>query len=191
MTDSMDLNPYLPSQTADASEPALPGRPQEIRVVGSLELGVWTIGTCGLAGALFGTLTGLLFFSLSLWSGQEQWDAASIGIIGGMLILSLYGIVIGGLLALLASLPTVAGLLITDRLIWGKRLHWSREAIGQFAALAGLIAGFLPISLISGLDLGGLLISVVPAMFGCFACRVMIIPLARKAQPRSPRPLSK
>lgn len=184
MSQTGDTNPYAPtSQTAD---PALAELPTIGGTVSSTSLCFWTMGVCSVAGGLFGLAIVAVIFAGSLISNDGGANGAPLI---DLVMFAGYGIIVGGILALVSSVPSVM-LVFVLSMPWRKTdYHWAPRAIGRFAALSGLLAGFLPFTLLSRLDPSVVLFSILPAIFGCFAARLLIIPLARKARQR-PEPLS-
>lgn len=189
MSEPVSPNPYAPtSSLAPAADAGFSGPVP--RRVSTLTVCLSTIGACTVAGSLFG-LT--MFCVLVAWalvvdgtpSGESIWD---FGLYVTMITIA------GALLALISSVPTVL-------MVWffglPFRPHdhvWRRRGIGRFALMCGLIAGFLPFTVISSFDPWGSLFSLLPALFGALVTRLLMIPLTRRAgdqvEPLSDEPSS-
>jgi hypothetical protein len=184
MSQTDDVNPYAPS--SHAADPAL----AELAAVGgrvsSTSLCLWTMAACTVAGGLFGLATLIFLVGSSLIFDT---DRANMAPLVDIMMFAGYGIVVGGFLAFVSSVPSVM-LVFLGGMPWRSADHrWDSKAIGRFAAVSGLLAGFLPLPAASGMDPSAVMFAVLPAIFGCFAARLLIIPLARKARER-PEPLS-
>ena len=184
MSPTDEMNPYAPS--SHAADPALAERPAIGGRVSSTSLCLWTMGACTVAGGLFGLATLIFLVASSLLVDA---DRANMGPRVDILMFAGYGIVVGGVLAFVSSIPSVM-LVFVGGMPWRKAdHHWDCKAIGRFAAISGLLAGFLPLAVASRLDPSVAAFALLPAIFGCIAARLLIIPLARKARQR-PEPLS-
>jgi hypothetical protein len=179
-----NVNPYAPS--GSAADPDVVKLASGAGSVSSTMLCLGTMGVCTLAGSLFGlTILAVLLAGSFVF----QMDRESFAPLTGLMMFAAYGVVVGGILGMLSAVPSVM-LVFLGGMPWRKPDHrWDAPAIRRFAAVSGALAGFLPLTVASGLDGGATLFSIIPAIFGGFVARLLILPLARKAG-EHPEPLS-
>lgn len=186
MNEPSNLNPYAPSQVATDGEIAKAGWEPRRGRVGSGQVYFFTVCACVAAGAMFGLTMAIFAGAASAFSGGGLgFDGAMVS----MLLMAVYGVVVGGIIALTAAIPSVGLLMFLSILITTPDERWNASRVGRFGLYSGLLSGFLPLTIGSGFDPMATLFSIVPAIFGGLAARVVIIPLARKAG-RASEPLS-
>lgn len=160
----MTINPYAPTTEAIAGDPLRIALPEG---VSSWTL-IWTsIGYVSLSGAVFGL--GLSLIVVALGSGLFGQDAV---------LLPLLGMVVGGAIAFFGALvivPITYLALVHRR---GGRLNGS--LIRQYGFVSGFVTGFLTVLTISGFELYGALMALVPGLVGGAVTTLLMLPIAKR-----------
>lgn len=179
MTDPADFNPYAPSGLTESVSFARieDDSDQAQRLEGTPRVVLLTLVSVICSGALFGLSLGLF---ISILGGLQ---GAGVNSLIGIAALAVGGVIYGAIIAAVFGLPTVVVIMCLSAPVVPLSRGWRPRQMHVFAALCGLISGFMPIAIFSEFELAGLATSLVPAGFGAVGTWILVRLLSRSPRP--------